>query len=70
MKILLIMLTIISLFQKETSVIYYTFLYKFYKKVLTIQLCFFLLFIVIHTFIVNIRLMIILLLHVIQRTLK
>jgi hypothetical protein len=26
-------------FKKETSVIYYTFLYKFYKKVLTVHIC-------------------------------
>jgi hypothetical protein len=31
--------TITSLYQKETIVIYYTFLYKFYKKMLTIHLC-------------------------------
>jgi hypothetical protein len=70
MKTLLIILSITRLFQKETRVIYYTFLYKFYKKVLTIHLCSF--FIIhCHTYFYckyknndNI------LLHVIQKTLK
>jgi hypothetical protein len=61
-------MNITSLYQKETIVIYCTFLYKFYKKVLTTHLCSFLLFADIHTFIVKIRIMIILLVYVIQRT--